>query len=643
MEFKHALSPIQIGNMTVRNRFVVPPMGTNFADGEGFVTQRLIDYYTARAKGGFGLIILEVTAIDPAGRSIPNEVGVWSDEHIAGLKRLTESVHQYGAKIILQLHHAGRQTNEVNTHGLPLEAPSAVSCPLMKIIPNEMTTERVYQLIEQFGDGARRAMLAGFDGVEVHGAHGYLIGQFISAHSNKRMDEFGGDLVSRMKFPLDIMKNIRRKCGNGFPVLFRSSVRELVQDGVDLNQAKIICKMMEDAGVNAIHASLCTYGSLEWMSVPAAVPAGFNAFTAAEIKKAVSIPVITVGKINDPYLVESIIATGEADMCALGRESIADPAIPNKVACGAVDEICPCIACEQSCHGHLDLNIGICCLANPLTGNEGADLKPAAQPKKVVIVGAGPAGLETAWRLAKAGHQVTVLEQDTKIGGQFRIAALPPTKVEIIRLLKYWIRMCEKYGVDIQTGVAATADTIKAMNADAVVLATGAKLLKPAIPGIDKPKFLEPAEILDGKKNVGSKVLVCGGGLVGVETTEFIAERGAQVTVIDMLSDWATDLHAFVRAFTIPNLKKHGATFVGEATIQEFKEDGVVYTKGGETLELNGFDDIVLAMGRVAFNPLEEALKGAVKELYVIGDASQAGNASKATEEALAVAQKING
>ncbi|MCI2061538.1 MAG: NAD(P)/FAD-dependent oxidoreductase [Eubacteriaceae bacterium] len=640
-DFKESLSPIDIGGMKVRNRFVVPPMGTNFADENGFVTDKLINYYTARAKGGFGLIILEVTAVHPGGRSIPNEVGVWDDEHIEGLKRLTESVHRYGAKICLQLHHAGRQTSEETTGSWPV-APSAVSCPMLNIIPKELTNQECWDLIEDFGDGARRAMIAGFDAVEVHGAHGYLIGQFMSAHSNKRMDEFGGDLQSRMRFPLEVMRNIRSKVGNGFPVLFRMSTRELVQDGVDIEQAKAISRMMVSAGVNAIHASLCTYGSLEWMSVPAAVPGGFNAFAAGEIKKAVDVPVIAVGKINDPYLVESIISSGEADLCALGRESLADPEIPNKVASGRIDEICPCIACEQSCHAYLDLAKPICCLANPLLGKE-ETLPAAAAKKKVVIVGAGPAGLESAWRLAKSGHDVTLFEKQELLGGTFRIAGLPPTKQEIIRLLKYWIRMCNVFGVKIISGKEITAEEIIAEKADAVILATGSKPISLPISGMDNPKFLQPADILEGKKNFGKNVLICGGGMIGVETAEFIAERRSSVTVIDMLPDWATDLHAFVRAFLIPKLKDEGVQFIGNAKITEFMDDGVKYDNKSDTVTLNGFDSVVLAMGTVSNNPLEKELKNKVSDLYVIGDASRAGTANKATEEALEIVRKING
>lgn len=643
MEFSHVLSPIRIGTMEVRNRFVVPPMGTNFADEDGFVTQQLIDYYTERAKGGFGLIILEVTAIHPGGRSIPNEVGVWRDEHIEGLKKLTDSVHQYGAKIALQLHHAGRQTEEAITRAYPV-GPSAVSCPATKIVPKELTNQEVYDLIEDFGDGALRAVKAGFDAVEIHGAHGYLIGQFMSAHSNKRMDEFGGDIYGRMRFPVEIMRNIRGKVGSGFPVLFRYSARELVQDGVDINQAKIIARIMEKEGVNAIHASLCTYGSLEWMSVPGAVPAGFNAFAAEEVKKAVKIPVITVGKINDPYLAESIIETKEADLVALGRESIADPHFPNKVASGRIDEICPCIACEQSCHGYLTDpgKLKICCLANPFVGKEGTSIvKKASSPKKVMVVGGGPAGLMAAWVTAKAGHDVTLYDKNEILGGQFRLAAIPPAKQDIIRLLKYYIKMCDKYGVKIQLGTEVNEALIKEAEPDAVILATGSVPLMLNIEGMNAADNILASEILDGKKVAGQKVLIAGGGMVGAETAEFLVERGHEVTIVDLLPEIAQDVQGFVKTFLMKNLKCHDTRFITKAKIKKFLSDGIVYESEGKDITLTGFDSIVLAMGAKAYNPLEEKVRGMVKECYVIGDAVRAGQANKATEEALAAALQI--
>jgi len=315
-KFEKLFEPIKIGTMEVKNRFVVPPMGTNFANPDGSVSQQLIDYLVSRAKGGYGLIIVEVTAIDPLGKAIPLQPGIWDDKFIPGWKKLVDEVHKYGAKIAVQLHHAGRQTTREVIGAQPV-APSPIPCPVDREMPRELTTEEVYELIEKFGDAARRARDAGFDAVEVHGAHGYLIAQFMSAYSNKRIDEFGGDFKGRMKFPVEIVKNIRRKVGNGYPVIFRFSGDERVPGGRTIDESRMVARVMEHVGVDALHVSTGVYGSLPWLIAPSAVAPGYNIYAAEEIKKVVNTPVIAVGRINDPLLAEDIIESGKLIWCLL--------------------------------------------------------------------------------------------------------------------------------------------------------------------------------------------------------------------------------------------------------------------------------------------------------------------------------------
>lgn len=640
MSFPATLAPIRIGSMDIRNRFVVPPMGTNFADRQGHVTRQILDYYEARAKGGFGLIIVEVTAISPEGRAIPNELGVWSDEHIEGLTKLAEAAHRHGAKIALQLHHAGRQTFPDTIEGKQPVAPSPVCCTFCNVIPRELTTAEVRDVIGMFGDAALRAKKAGFDAVEVHGAHGYLIAQFMSAHSNKRIDEFGGDFISRMRFPTEIMKDVRAKVGRDFPVLFRFSADERIQDGIDVVEARMIARVMQDAGVDCLNVSVCNYGSLRWMSVPSAVMPGYNLEATEAVKQVAKVPVIAVGRINDPYLAEMVVDTGIADMVALGRESLADPEFPNKVAEGRIDEISPCIACEQSCHGYLfSPRAKISCLVNPFTGNEGRyDLSPAAKSKKVMVVGSGPAGLFAAWVAAAKGHKVTVYEKRDVIGGEFRIACLPPTKQVLTKALKYYLRMCEKYGVAIKLNAEVNADAIRAEKPDAVILATGSVPVMPPIPGIDNPDFATASQVLDAKAATGHKVLIAGGGLIGAETAEYLGERGRQVAIVEMRPEIAMDAHMYTKPFLFEALNKHGVKLLTGAKITEFLADGVVYEADGGQSRLDGYDTVVLAMGTKPYNPLEEKIKELVGEVYVIGDASEAGSANHATETALEAA-----
>lgn len=643
MKFPVLLSPIKIGTMEVRNRFVVPPMGTNFANPDGSVSKQLIDYLAARSKGGYGLIIVEVTAIDPLGKAIPWQPGIWDDKFVPGWKELVDEVHKYGAKIVVQLHHAGRQTTHEVIGSQPV-APSPIPCPVDREIPRELTTEEVYDLIEKFGDAAVRARDAGFDGVEVHGAHGYLIAQFMSAYSNKRIDEFGGDLTSRMKFPVDIVKNIRAKVGNGYPIIFRFSGDERVPGGRTIDESRVVAEKMEKAGVNALHVSTGVYGSIPWLIAPSAVPPAYNVYAAEEIKKVVKIPVITVGRINDPNLAEDILEGGKADLVSLGRESIADPELPNKTAAGMINEISPCIGCMQACVGYLfdPKYLKISCLVNPFTGREGElKIEKAAVPKKVVVVGGGPGGLEAAWVAAKKGHKVTVYEKEEVLGGQYRIGAIPPTKQDILKALRYYITMGKKYGVEYKMGVEATEELILEENPDAVILATGGVPLMPNIKGIDNPKFVKAIDVLEGKKEVGMNVLVVGGGMVGVETADFLGEHLHKVTIVEMLPEIAKDEQDAVKYFLLKRLNEYGVKAITGATVKEFLDDGVVCEKDGKEEKIAGFDTVILAMGAKAYNPLEEKIKGKVPELYVIGDAVKARKAVEAIEEGARAAVKI--
>ncbi len=643
MKFPVLLSPVKIGTMEVRNRFVVPPMGTNFANPDGSVSKQLIDYLAARSKGGYGLIIVEVTAIDPLGKAIPWQPGIWDDKFVPGWKELVDEVHKYGAKIVVQLHHAGRQTTHEVIGSQPV-APSPIPCPVDREIPRELTTEEVYDLIEKFGDAAVRARDAGFDGVEVHGAHGYLIAQFMSAYSNKRIDEFGGDLTSRMKFPVDIVKNIRAKVGNGYPIIFRFSGDERVPGGRTIDESRVVAEKMEKAGVNALHVSTGVYGSIPWLIAPSAVPPAYNVYAAEEIKKVVKIPVITVGRINDPNLAEDILEGGKADLVSLGRESIADPELPNKTAAGMINEISPCIGCMQACVGYLfdPKYLKISCLVNPFTGREGElKIEKAAVPKKVVVVGGGPGGLEAAWVAAKKGHKVTVYEKEEVLGGQYRIGAIPPTKQDILKALRYYITMGKKYGVEYKMGVEATEELILEENPDAVILATGGVPLMPNIKGIDNPKFVKAIDVLEGKKEVGMNVLVVGGGMVGVETADFLGEHLHKVTIVEMLPEIAKDEQDAVKYFLLKRLNEYGVKAITGATVKEFLDDGVVCEKDGKEEKIAGFDTVILAMGAKAYNPLEEKIKGKVPELYVIGDAVKARKAVEAIEEGARAAVKI--
>lgn len=639
------LTPIKIGSMEVKNRFVVPPMGTNYANPDGTVSQQLIDYWVARARGGYGLLEVEVTAIDPLGKAIPLQPGIWDDKFIEGWKKLCDEVHRYGAKISVQLHHAGRQTTTAITGGQPV-APSPVPCPVEKEMPRELTNDEVYELIEKFGDGARRARDAGFDAVEVHGAHGYLVAQFMSPTSNKRLDEFGGNFFNRMRFPLEIISNIRRKVGNAYPIIFRISGDERVPGGRSIEETKAAAALLEEAGINAIHVSVGSYESLQWICAPSIVPMGFLAADARAVKETVDIPVIAVGRLHEPDLAETMLVTGTADLISEGRQSLTDPELPNKVAAGEFEDIAPCISCMQGCLGYLfDPDHGkITCLVNPFCGKEGTmKIEPTTNPKKVMVVGGGPGGLEAAWILAKRGHEVTLYEKEETLGGQYRVAAVSPGKQDILKALHYYIHMGEKYGVDFQLGTEVTEELIASEKPDVVILATGSHPFIPDLPGIRNPNVMPAGDLLEGKACVGNKnkILVVGGGFVGAETADFLGDYGYDITIMDMISDIATEEQGSVRQFLMERLKARDVKTILNARVKEFLDDGVVYEKDGQDQRATGYDLIILAMGYRANNPLEEKIRDKVSELHVIGDAREARKAIDAIFEGAQVAVSV--
>ena len=356
-------TPISVGNIKLKNRLVVSPMVTVYCDQDGMATERLIAYHEAKAKGGWGMIVVEDYAVDPLGRGFWTP-GLWKDEQIESHKKLVDRIHKYNTKIIAQIYHCGRQTSSAIIGAQPVSA-SPLPCPILGEIPRELSIPEIKKIINQFGDTALRAKKAGFDGVEVHGAHGYLIAQFMSKYSNKRVDEYGGSLKHRIKFPLEIIENIREKCGPDFMIGFRISGDDKVPGGRTIEETKAIAIELEKKGVDLLHVSVGTYESVWSIIPPMNINPGWIVDYAAEVKKVVNIPVMTVGRINDPFLAESILLSGKADLIAMGRASLADPELPNKFASGNFDDINHCIGCQQGCLEILFANEPIRCLVNP--------------------------------------------------------------------------------------------------------------------------------------------------------------------------------------------------------------------------------------------------------------------------------------
>lgn len=643
---KNLFTPIKIGNVTIKNRLVVPAMGTNLAKHNGEASPELIKYYTERAKGGFGLIIQECSAIARNGKSLKDECGMWDDYVIPSYRELTNSVHAAGGKIFCQLRHTGRETNKGYTEGLEVVAPSHVPCPACQEMPHALTTEEVYRVIEEYAAAARRVKEAGYDGLEIHASHGYLPAQFLSLHANKRTDEFGGSLHNRMRFLRLVIRYTREAVGEGYPIVVRLSGSEMLEGGREIQETKAVAQMLEEEGVDAINVSISTYGSLQYCVGSSYLAPGYQVPDAAAIKKVVNIPVMTVGRITDGEIAEAIVSDGSADMVCIGRASVADPHFAVKVQEDRYEDIMPCISCGQGCIMHCFTDEPMRCVVNTTNGCEEEYVANKTEnPKKIMVVGGGPGGMHAAWIAAGRGHNVSLYEKDDHLGGEFLAASYPPGKGTIGRGIGYWIKQCDKYGVDVHLNTEVTADLIKAEKPDAVILATGSKNLVPRIPGLDPANILEPTEVLLGKKVTGQKVLVCGGGLIGAETAAFLAEQKRDVTIVEMKDGFVMDLDPYAKPMLLKEMKEAGIRMMASTAIQEFIPGGITYKdllkKDPEVEVLDGFDSIVLALGHKAYNPLEEAVKELVDDVYVIGDAKKAGFVWGATYEASDIALSI--
>ena len=641
--FPNMFSPINIGTVTVPNRFVVPPMGNNFANTDGSMSERSAAYYEARAKGGFGLITIESTVVYKQAKGGPRKPCLFSDEVVPSFKRVADACHAYGAKVSIQLQHAGPEGNSKLT-GYPLKAASAIAPSAGREIPEAMPTEEVYRLIECYGDAARRAQLAGIDMVEVHCAHGYLVSTFISARTNKRTDEFGGCFENRMRLPRLIIENIRKKTGGNMPILCRINARDEGDGGVDVHDAAAIAAYLEQVcGVDAIHVTRSIHIHDEFMWAPNITHGGFNAELGAEIKRAVSVPVILVGRFTEPQYAELLVKQGRADLIAFGRQSIADPELPNKARNGQLEKLTPCIACLLGCVPNMLQGRPITCAMNPCAGRE-AELKPAEVRKNVVVIGGGPGGMYAARLCALRGHSVTLLEKAVELGGHFLVASYPPGKGEISGAIRSFIVNCREAGVDIRTGTEATPELVASLKPDAIIIATGSVPLRLPIPGLDSCGCSTAEDVLTGKADTGKRVLVVGGGMVGCECVEFLTEREHIVDMVEMKPVIGEDIVPEARKYIMANLEKHKVTQRVNARVKQFYADGVDFTDTvtGEDAAMRGYDSVVLAMGYRSNNTLEEQLKDLAPQVIVIGEARQApGNSMEATGDALNAALAI--
>jgi 2,4-dienoyl-CoA reductase-like NADH-dependent reductase (Old Yellow Enzyme family)/thioredoxin reductase len=639
LHFPNIFKEGKIGNLTLKNRVVMPPMGTNLPGPEGEVTDQLVAYYEERAKGGTGLIILEFTSVDyEYGKGFVRQLRLDDDRFIPGIQRIADAVHNYGAKVFVQIHHAGSQSSSALINGKQIVAPSMVASPVIGEEPRELTTAEVKELVTKFVQTAVRCKQAGIDGVEVHGAHGYLINQFLSPKTNLRTDKYGGSFANRMRFIEEIIVGIREKCGEDYPVTVRLSVDEFVEGGIDLELGKQICQYIEKLGIDGLHISCGTYESMDKIIESPLFEQGWRVYLAEEIKKIVTIPVITVGSIREPQFVEDILSEGRADFVAIGRGLIADPEWVNKTMDGREAEIRKCINCLHCIHSAMG-GSHIHCSINARAGRE-LEFKEqqhlaSNKNRHVVIVGGGPGGMESARTLTLKGYHVTLFEKDNKLGGQLHLVTDPNYREKMMWHVQYLSDEMKRLNIDIRLNTEATVEEIKSLNPYAVLLATGGRPKLPQVSGNDLAHVYTYEEVkVQGKVFTNSKVTVIGSGMICHGTNRRLAEAGNEVTFVEIPTKASKRIGPDTRLRLLEKLKQVNVNIITDHKVESIHPDRVIVEDlgSGKQLEIET-EYVVVAMGIEAYNPLEEALVEQMKNVFVLGDAAGFSSLSEATRD----------
>ena len=641
-EFKHLFQPIRVGPLAVKNRLLMSAMSINFGvDDRGWVNDQLTEYFKVRARGGVGMMLVGGGGVHPSGVELPHLPALWEDGCIPSLSRMVKAVRPYDTCFGVQLMHGGRQS--YHDHKV---APSAIPAPaVVKGIPKALTLMEIEEIVAAFGDAARRCRDAGFDFIEIHGAHGYLINQFLSPNSNIREDEYGGSFENRIRFFLDIIRDIRRKAGNDFPIGVRINGDDYVDGGWTLEDAKRLAPTLEAEGAAYLHVSAGVYGSRQ-LTIPSMyVPQGCFVYLAEAIKPLVSIPVVTTGRIKRPEMADRIIRSGQADMVALGRSLLADPDWPNRAKTGATSLIRPCIGCCLACiHAVLALEQGSC-VVNPEVGREYllGDPVPATEVRNVLVIGAGPAGMAAARMAALRGHHVLVLDEKDRVGGLARAAAIPPGRSEIMDLVDYLERELDRLGVDIRLNTPIDLPTVDSVEPDIAILASGSMPEVPLVRGLFQSQMnvFTMLEVLESNVVVGKKAIVLGGNQAGLVVADHLAEQGCQVVVLHRKSHFAEEMSSNDRFYLRERLKAHPVKLFKKVSIKRFLPHGVEFLSDGNLLEIDGFDTVVVSDAMTSIKKPLELFKGRPIDLHVIGDAKSPRTIQFAQSEAEEIGRMI--
>jgi 2,4-dienoyl-CoA reductase-like NADH-dependent reductase (Old Yellow Enzyme family)/NADPH-dependent 2,4-dienoyl-CoA reductase/sulfur reductase-like enzyme len=648
---EHLLAPIRIRSLEIPNRLVMPPMGTALGNPDSTVSDANLAYIKRRAQSGAGLIITEITEVHPLGLAAPRCIGVWDDKFIPGLTKLAAVVHAQGSKIAMQLHHTGRE-NYILLRKKQAIGPSAIPSFIFGFLgaPREMTPELIQETIAAFGSGARRAREAGFDAIELHGAHGYLLMQFLSKHSNQRTDQYGGDFRARARFMIDCLKAARKEVGNDFPISIRISGEECIKDGYTISDMQTIIPDLVSAGADMINVSFGTHGSPEVNidtpnpSAPVEYGQGFKSYLARKVKEVTSVPVVSVGRYTDPFVMDEVIARGDADLIAVARQHLADPDFLKNAREGHPEDTLECLACNQGCIERLSLEqMPIRCAINPQTGQELLYPEgPAVVSKNVWVVGGGPGGLTAAYEAARLGHKVTLFEREKKTGGNVRYAAMAPHKEVYARFINTLTAKCRKKGVQIKTGTEVTEAMIEQGKPEAVILAIGAGKSTCPAEGITSSVVCDAWQIMDGEVAPKDHVVVIGGGLVGMETADILREKGVKdITLVEMLGAspvLAISAHGYMLH---RRLRADGVKMIFDTTVKKIEEGSVMVTTGGQDRKIEPVNQVIIAVGVTPRTELKDMLAKKGIQHFIIGDANAPRRIIEATTDGAKAAWDI--
>ena len=663
MKYSKLFSPIKIGSITIKNRFAMAPMGPlGLADANGGWNQRGIDYYVERAKGGTGLIITGVTFFDQVVEkqdptTVPNPL-YKPVNFVKTSREMTERIHAYGSKIFLQLSGGfGRVTIPTNVGDIPPIAPSAIPHRWLDKTCRAITVDEIHAIVKQFGEAAFHAKRAGFDGVQIHAVHeGYLIDQFAISMFNQRTDEYGGSLENRLRFAKEIVEEIKKTCGDDFPVTLRFSLKSMIKDwrvgalpgedfeekGRDTEEGLKAAKLLESYGYDALDTDVGTYDAWWWNHPPMYQKKGLYREYCKMVKEVVDIPVFCAGRMDNPDMALEAIENGECDVIDLGRPLLADPDYCNKLRCGKITQIRPCISCHEGCMGRVASYSLLNCAVNPQAARERVNAyEPILKKKKVLIVGGGVAGCEAARVLAIRGHQPVVYEKGSRLGGNLIPGGAPDFKEDDIALADWYTNELNRLGVHVHLNTELNEEEIKAMDYDTVILATGSK---PKVFSLGDDSHTYTAEqVLLKQKDAGKKTVVVGGGLVGCETALWLAQNGIHVTIVEALDKVMAvngPLCAANKEMLEALLPFNGVEIITGAKVTEFANGEVkVDTKEGSKNIMS--DSVILSVGYKEENTLYNNLQFDIPDLYLLGDAKKVSNIMYAIWDAFEVANHI--